>query len=144
MHVTYTPEGGTPTRWEFRPDRVRQSEAELVEKRYGNGKTWEQFCAEVQAGSIRARRVLLWHLMRTDPAKPHPTLRFEDTPDFYVGEVKVEHDVDELLAIRERVAQSEIGEGEREQALAMVDADIAAARARGEVPEGKAPSSSGG
>ncbi|MFF0469328.1 hypothetical protein ACFYPX_18090 [Micromonospora zamorensis] len=138
MHVTYTPEGGTAQRWDFNPGRVRAAEAELIEKRYG--KAWDQFRADVQTGSMKARRVLLWHLLRRE----HHTLRFEDVPDFYTDELLVEHSVDELTLMREKLAQADLPDGDRDQMLAMLDIELAEAAARGEVPGGKALSNSAG
>ncbi|MFC6017213.1 hypothetical protein ACFP2T_13475 [Plantactinospora solaniradicis] len=132
MQVTYKPEDGGVQSWEFLPGRVRSMEAALVEKTYG--KPWEQFCAEVQSGSMKARRALLWHLMRRD----HPTTRMEDVPDFYADEVVIEHSLTELLDVRDTLSKADLPEAERTQALAMLDVDIAKAEARGAEPEGKA------
>lgn len=90
MNITYKPEGGTEQSWVFKPAKVRQSEAEVIEARAGCD--WDTFITKVQEGASRARRVLLWHLMRRE----HPTLRYEDTPDFLVGELVVQFDADEL------------------------------------------------
>lgn len=146
MYVTYRPEGGDEQSWEFDPDRVRASAAELVEKRYGE--SWAMFLAGVQQGSIRARRVLLWHLIRRD----HHTLKYEDTPDFYAGEVEVQYDAAELLAMRDAVMKAEVPDKEREQVLTALDMEITDAMARegaatddGEPePVGKAPSKKSG
>lgn len=97
MYVIYQPEGGDLQTWEFDPARVRSQRAIQIEKHAG--KTWEEWLAAVQTGQMRARRVLLWHLTSTD----HPTLRWEDTPDFYAGELEVHHSPDEL---REMIRQA--------------------------------------
>jgi len=136
MHVTYKPEDGTEQRWEFDPNRVRASAAEVIEKRYGQN--WSKFCADVQSGNMRARRVLLWHLL----AREHHTLRVEDVPDFYADELLVEHTADELLAIKDRLRKATIAEDEREQMLTALDIEISEAIARGEELSGKATSSS--
>lgn len=136
MHVTYRPEDGEEQRWEFVPGRVRQSAAELVEKRFG--KNWDIFCAGVQSGDSKARRVLLWHLLRQE----HHTLRLEDVPDFFMDELVVEHSVDELHTLRDRLMKTDMPEDEREQMLVALDLEISEAIARGEQHEGKAPSSS--
>ena len=54
-------------------------------------------------------------LLRRD----HHTLLFEDVPDFYSDDLLVEHSVDELAAMRDKVAQANLPEADREQALAM-------------------------
>lgn len=118
MIVTYSPEDGESRRWEFDPDRVRQSEAEMVEKRYG--RTYDQWRQAVIQGDSKARRVLLWHLLRRE----HHTLRYEDTPDFYTGELTVEFSRGELLTIRDRVMKANLSDEEREQILTALDIEI--------------------
>lgn len=138
MHVTYHPSDGGEQTWDFDPTKVRASQAELIEKRYG--KNWDQFCADVQSGNIRARRVLLWHLM----AKEHHTLRYEDTPDFLAGELLVQHSATELAALRDRLMKASIPDGDREQMMAALDIEITEAIERGEAIEGKATSPAAG
>lgn len=141
MYVTYSPESGDVQRWVF-DGKVRQSKAEMIEKRYGG--TFEQWRSAVQAGDSKARRVLLWHLMSQD----HPTLRYEDVPDFYVDELVVEFTADELRTIRENVAKASLAADEKETMLAMLDGQIAEAverdEQRGGAAEGKVLSKSGG
>lgn len=134
MRVTYSPEGGDVQSWTFRPAKVRSSQAIITQKAYG--KSWEVFAAEVQQGDIAARRILLWHLMRGD----HPVLRLEDVPDFYAGELVVEHEADEL---REMLASAEqnaaaMPADQRDLALGMLRAQLAAAEAAEPESSGKA------
>lgn len=136
MFVTYQPSDGERQRWEWDPDRVRQSEAEMVEKRYG--KTWDQFKAGVMSGDSKARRVLLWHLLRRE----HHTLRYEDTPDFYVGELVVEFSTGEIAVMRDRIMKANIPDDEREQMLTALDIQMTDAIAL-ESEMGKARSKSG-
>jgi hypothetical protein len=137
MLVTYKPEGQEPRSWTFDPGRVRLSEAAAVEKHYGA--SWEQFAAEVQAGSAKARRVLLWFLMRRE----HSTLRFDDTPDLWLEELVLEHTVEELRAVRDRVEKTGLPESDLTMALAIIDSQIAEASERPELGgEGKAISES--
>jgi len=126
MKVTYTAGPGDVTVWEFDPDDVPQSQAEMVEKRYG--RNWDTFLVDVRQGSARARKVLLWHLQRLT----HHTLRIEDVPDFKMGAVKVEHSVDELLLIRDRVAKSSLSDEDKEGLLAAFDVEISDAMAEAE------------
>jgi hypothetical protein len=136
MFVTYTPADGDEQRWEFDPGRVRQSEAEIVEKRYGA--TYDKWRQAIVTGEAKARRVLLWHLLRRD----HHTMRYEDTPDFYMDELVVTHSHGELLTLRDRVLKANLPEEEREAVLAALDIEITEAMA-GE-DEGKATASSAG
>lgn len=136
MIVTYAPEDGDRQRWDWDPDRVRTSEAEIVEKRYG--KSWDQFKASVMQGESKARRVLLWHLLRRE----HHTLKFEDLPDFYTGELQVEFTTSELTVIRDRVAKAKMSESEREDMLTALDLQMTEAVSADEAA-GKAESSNG-
>jgi hypothetical protein len=127
VKVTYNAGEGEPRVWDFDPDEVPQSQAEIIEKRYGQ--LWDSFLSDVRQGSARARRVLLWHLLRRE----HHTLRLEDTPDFKMGQVKVEHSVEELLRVRDRVAKANLDPEEKDGMLAMLDVEIT--EQMGEVPE---------
>lgn len=138
MFVTYKPEDGDERRWTFDPGRVRASKAEMIEKRAGQ--SWDQWRVAVQAGSIAARRVLLWHLLTLD----HPTFRWEDTPDFYADELVIEHSVAELNEVRARVDKANLSAEEKEAFYALFDQELTEAMAREEAgAAGKAPSNSG-
>jgi len=118
MKVTYAPAGADPQVWDFEPDEVTQSQAELIEKRYG--RNWDQFLQDARQGSAKARRVLLWHLLR----QTHHTLRVEDVPDFRMGDVKVEHTVAELIELRDRVLKSSLDAEEKDNILTALDIEI--------------------
>lgn len=117
MRITYTPDGSEATVYDFDPDKVRASQAEVIEKRFGD--TYEKWRVAVVQGSARARRVLLWHLI----AREHHTLRYEDTPDFAHGELVVELTKAELTALRVKVEKTK--HDERDTILAALDAEIA-------------------
>lgn len=131
MKVVYSPEGAEIQTWHFDPDKVRRTQAELIEKRYG--KNWDEFLQDVRGGSMGARTVLFWHLLRLT----HHTLRFEDTPDYAAGELKVSYDLDELLTIRDRVLKSGLSAEDKEAVLAALDVDISEAMA--DEPEDVSP-----
>lgn len=117
MRVTYTPDGENPTVYDFDPDAVRASAAELIERRYAD--TYDKWRAAVVQGSIKARRVLLWHLI----ARTHHTLRYEDTPDFAAGELVVELTKAELTALRTKVEK--MNHESRDELLSALDMEIA-------------------
>jgi hypothetical protein len=127
VKVTYRPDGGEPQEWAWDPGDLRQSEAELIQKRYGG--TSDDFAAGVRNGDARARKVLLWHFQR----QTHPALRYEDTPDFRMRELTVEYDIDELITIRDRVLKADLPADERDAALASVEFEIS--ERLGSVPE---------
>lgn len=134
MFVTYRPADGDEQKWEFDPDKVRASQAELIEKRAGvSFDTWHN---QVRSGGVKARRVLLWHLI----CRTHHTLRYEDTPDFALGELLVEHSAQELLVLRDRLQKANLPEEDRQQAETALDIEITEAMVReGRVEEPEVP-----
>jgi hypothetical protein len=140
MLVKYTPENEAEAReWDFDPNRIRQSDAEIIEKRYGQN--WTKFVDAIQAGNAQARRVLLWHLMR----KEHHTLRFEDTPDFFMGEVEIDYSLADLQKLRGQIVAAPVPDEEKQQILDRIDLEIGQRLGKEELaPEdlGKAPSNS--
>jgi hypothetical protein len=131
MFVTYSPEGGEQQRWEFDPSRVRESQAELIERRFGQ--EWHHFVVALISGASKARRVVLWHLLRLE----QHTLRYEDAPDPFKSELKVEFSRAELQLMRAQAAQQpaddEDAVKQRDAALAQLDKVIASAPVGGEV-----------
>lgn len=126
MLVKYTPENedGTPRTgdgWEkeFNPNRVRQSRAEMIEKRYGA--RYAEWVKEIQAGEAKARRVLVWHLLSAD----HPTFRMEDVPDFAFGELELDYSVADLQKLRREVDESAMDDAAKSETLDRLDMEIA-------------------
>lgn len=116
MIVKYTADGSPEQRWIYAPEKVKQSQAEMVEKKFGGD--WDEFNKKVLAGNAKARKVLLWHCLRTD----HPVYRWEDTPDFAMSEVTVEFEAHELASLRGVIAKSkDIDDDVRASALAAID-----------------------
>lgn len=100
MFVTYTPDDeDTVHEWEFAASEVTASQAEDIERSYGS--PWDQYLIDVFSGGIRARRHLLWFLLRQE----HPVLLYGDTPDFKVGELVCEFDKAELAQMRDKAAK---------------------------------------
>lgn len=134
MLFTYQPADGPAERWTYKPQKLRVSEAEALEKR--TGWDFQEFQEHLLQGSVRARRALLWMYRR----RVHHTIRFEDV-DFAMDEVTLEMDREELLELREKIATSPFESSTaRDRAMAMVDEQIESA----EEPEGKADASSAG
>jgi hypothetical protein len=99
MFVTYTPEGDKGQTWAHHPDEMRSLEQDLVEKYAGT--SFSQWTKDVLSGGAKARRVLLWLLLR----KEHRGLKFGDV-DFAWSELVVEPSRQELLASREQLADA--------------------------------------
>lgn len=134
MKIIYTPADGDEQRWDWDPKQVRAKDAELIETKADA--TWDEFQMQLLAGRMRARRVLLWFLLRKD----HPALRLDDV-DFAAGEMKAEHTVAELQELRDGLVDApNVPEDRREAALAILDKQIAAQVDEGDEPVGKARS----
>lgn len=130
MIIKYTPEDGAAQEWAYAPLKVRQSEAEMIEKR--SGMEWDAFNKALLSGNARARKVVLWHCLRKD----HPIFRWEDVPDFAMSEVQIEFDAKELGDIRAAVEKSkDMADDIKSEALRVLDEQLS------ELPvdEGKAP-----
>lgn len=125
MRVNYTPADAESQSWDFAPKLVRSGMAEVIEKRAGL--RYDEWVDAVLAGSAKARRVLLWHLI----CKVHGHLKFEDTPDFAMGELTVERDLGELIEFRAVVEAFRGDEEIRARALEEIDEEIADARSNG-------------
>jgi hypothetical protein len=129
--ITYSPADGESRRWDWDPSAVRMVDAEDMMTKWGKP-SWDAFRIDVLQGSPRARRVLLWHLLRKDDQ----SLVF-DSLDVAMGEVTVEMTRTELVEVRDTVtAMGGLDETQREMALAALDAQIAEAD---EDTAGKAP-----
>jgi len=131
MHVTYAPEDpteGDPQEWDFDLKRIRSRDAEQIEKAFGG--SWDEFEGALQVGNVKARRAMLWHLLR----QQHPLMQLRDVPDFYTGELVVQYTVAELVVLRERVESVRGDEERKELMLAALDAELVAARVREGLP----------
>ena len=134
MFVTFDKEDGTPPQeWVFDPEDVLSSEAKAIEKAYGG--SWEQWINGLRMMEVKARIILLWHLIRQE----HKSMRFEDTPDFRMRQVQVQMSVAELRALYERMAGSIRDEDIRDAFEAAFQRDIrdAMKRENGGVIEGE-------
>lgn len=121
MHVTYAPKStadGDRQEWDVDLTDLRQSEAERIEREAGM--TVDEFDQAVLAGNSRARKVLLWHLMR----EQHPKLSMRDVPDFRRSELELELSRVELERLREGLADAPIPEDQRAQMMAALDLQL--------------------
>lgn len=125
MLIQYRPEDpsrGDPRDWDFDPKHVLSDECELIEKHYGA--PWDVFAAKLRIGDTKARRLLLWHLMRRDHNGPGLHVNLKDVPNFYSGELIVQMSSKEVLEFRKQIAKSKaLDDLEREQALGAMDTE---------------------
>src|SRR5262245_30862834 len=99
MLVKYMPEDNPAEGWEkdFDPGKVRAGRAEMIERRYGA--RYAEWVKEIQAGEVKARRVLMWHLL----SLTHPQMKLEDIPDFMFSELELDYSVSDLQKLRREV-----------------------------------------
>lgn len=100
MRIIYTPTDGEKHEWIWKPREAPSFEAEDLEETTG----WDfpEFLQRFIAGSTRARRAVLWVLLRRE----HPRLRF-DQVTFTMGELADEYDDDEIAAARAALAEQD-------------------------------------
>lgn len=120
MHVTWDPEdGGDKVILEFKPDDdLGSKEAEEIEKLFGS--PIEQWINALRMKSAKARRLLLWWMLRQN----HRKLMFKDVPDFKLRQMKVEMDVPELQELWKRLSQMKMDEDQMEQLRSAFEIDI--------------------
>lgn len=125
MQVTWDPENGEEVqRWTFDPDDVLRSDAKKIEKHYGGA--WDAWVQGLRLSETHARAVLLWYMMKT----VHPSLRFEDVPDFRIRQLKVEMGVRELKELFERAKKMKLDADDREAFDAAFEIDMREAMER--------------
>jgi hypothetical protein len=86
LRLVYTPDGGGRQEFEFDPDNPLNLEAEALES--VGGEAWQDypdFLERAGFGNARARRALLWVMLR----RTNPQLRFVDVV-FNFGEFTTE------------------------------------------------------
>jgi hypothetical protein len=91
----------------------------MIEKRYGA--RYPVWAKEIQAGEVKARAVLLWHLMNLDV----PQFRWEDVPDFAFGELEVDYGIPDLQKLRRDVDESAMDDTTKAETLNRLDLEIA-------------------
>jgi len=125
MHVTWDPEDGSEQQtWVFTPEDITRKQGEKIEKHAGT--TFDQWTIGLRTGDLTARAVLLWHML----TQVHPTLRFEDVPDFRVRQLKVQMDVAELKDLWEKAKKTRMKPDVREAFESQFETDMADALAR--------------
>lgn len=127
--VTYAADGEPIREWDVDVDDLPESAAEKIERQYKKATadptmTFDHFRLTLYQGGSVARRVLLWHLMREE----HPSLRYEDTPDFRRKQMKVEFSRGEYKVMYDQVMEKAGDTAEREAALAMLEEEMRTAR----------------
>lgn len=100
MRIIYAPTDGEKHEWIWKPALAPSSEAEALEE--VSGWDFPEFLTRFIAGSTRARRALLWVLLRRE----HPRLQF-DQVRFTMGELADEYDDDEIAAGRAALAEQD-------------------------------------
>lgn len=128
MFVTWKPDEESEARtFDFDPDDVTRKEGEAIEKAMGGQMpSFEMWLAAVQAGNMKARTILLWHLLKQE----HRGMQLNDVPDFRRRQLKVEMSARELIQLRDKIGKTKMDDATREAFQAQFDADIAEAMER--------------
>jgi hypothetical protein len=90
MKLVYNPEGAPSQEFDFDPDNPLNLEAEALEN--VGGEAWMDyggFLERIGSGNARARRALLWVMLR----RTDPSLRFADVV-FRFSEFEIDADVE--------------------------------------------------
>ena len=134
MLITYRPADGEPREWSFIPRDLTSLEAEDVED--ATGWSFPVFQAQFYAGRTRARRAVLWILLRRE----QPELRFAD----------VQYGMSELgfhwtggTETTELAKQVEVDPDLDEETRARILADLAPAAAEPDAEDEESPKESG-
>lgn len=128
MRILYTPAEGEKREFSFVPRKLMSPEAEALEDCGGNSwDSFDEFAQKFMKGNRRAYRAALWILLRREAlAKNEKAPRFADL-SIGVDEIEVEFDDAEKLKIREAIdAEPDMDPDQREQLLAVLDADVIA------------------
>lgn len=115
MIVKYAPAGADEKTWDYKAEDLPSIDAEDIEDAMGI--TFDEFQVKLMTGGAKARRALLWVMLRRD----EKTLKFNDVA-FKMGEVSVDFDSEELKRIRDAVvADKTMTDDVKESVLAVLD-----------------------
>lgn len=116
MLITYRPDGGDERTWSYKPSDLPYEDAERLEDLLDI--TFEEFRAKVVRGGLKARRALLWLLLRRE----NPKLRFTDVQLKRTGELVVEWDSEEIAKMRaDTLDATDLEEADRDAFLETLD-----------------------
>jgi len=124
MYLIYKPAEDDVQKFEFKPAKVSAFEAEAVED--ATGMDWDDVTTKLLKGNVKARRALLWMMLK----RTHPKLKFSDV-SFSLGELELQLDLEELVAMREEV-ENITDDPTRVAALEEIDKQIDEAKAEGQ------------
>lgn len=116
MYLVYTPDGADEQRWEYNPRKLRATEREMLEKK--TERNFTEFTTDCLQGNSLCRRALLFLYLRRE----HPRVRWDDV-DFMWDELRLEYSRQELLEMREQVAENMSGD-QRAVAISKLDDEI--------------------
>lgn len=113
MYIKYTPAvGEEPQELYFQLAKLMSVEAEKIEEI--TGWSFEEFQTRLVKGFVKARRVLLWVLLK----RTHPSLKLADL-DVPVDAIVMEFDRDEFDAMIEAMRKAEASEQDEAKAAEM-------------------------
>jgi hypothetical protein len=100
VKIVYSPRDGERREWTWKPSELPSHEAELIED--AMDLPYQAFVAKWLSGSTRARRALLWVLLRRDV----PALEFGQVR-FLLDELGGDFDDEEIANMRARLNEPE-------------------------------------
>lgn len=115
MIVKYSPSGGETSEWEYKAEDLPSIDAEDIEDAMGI--TFDEFQVKLMTGGAKARRALLWVMLRRE----NKTLKFSDVA-FKMGELSVDFDGEELGRLKDAIQKDKtLSDEVKAQALAAID-----------------------
>lgn len=125
MLVTYAPAGERKRQWEFDPGKTPIGVAKVIQKvasENNAGDTFDQWHQLAAQGDADAGQVLLWHLLSADHGG---LLRFEDTPDYLMGELKIQRTKAEIAIMIDNAEKvTTVGQAQKAQALSALRVEL--------------------
>jgi len=115
MIVKYAPSGGETSEWTYKAEELPSVDAEDLEDAMGI--TFDEYQVKLMTGGAKARRALLWIMLRRD----NKTLKFADV-SFKMGELTVDFDGEELGRIKDAIQKDKtLSDDVKAQALAAIE-----------------------
>jgi hypothetical protein len=118
MKLIYTPEDGERQEWSIRLSELLSPESEALEGcARDSWQTFDEFTDLVDQGNLKARRALLWILLRRE----NPRLRFSDLV-VKVGETDMDYDDGQVADLQATALDESASDEEREAARFRLEA----------------------
>lgn len=125
MFIKYTPAEGEQQQFYFQLAKLMTVEAEKIEE--VTGWSFDDFQTQLMKGFVKARRVLLWILLK----RQHPTMKLADI-NVPVDAITVEFDRDEFDSMLEQLGKAQDAEPDNAEIERVI---VQFAKLRADAPE---------